>query len=349
MSEQRQPFFDAEFPEPRRPSTPDVWDRRRLPEPEPVPRRRDWRINAALFLITTVSVFLVDASFPGIESIHDLVRAPFGELVRATLSGWRFAVPLLTILLFHEFGHYIAARLHRVDASLPYFIPLPFLSPFGTMGAVIAMRGRIRSRNALLDIGASGPLAGLLIALPVLAYGLSLSTVGPQLSGHYMQEGQSLLYLALKRVVLGPIPAGYDVQLHPTAFAGWVGLFVTMLNLLPWGQLDGGHVAYAIFGKKQDHFARFVRAALVPLFLYNATVMVLPALLAHSDSLGQPIVNSVFWLTWFIVTGIIARASGGAAHPPTEPGALSPARRAVAVVTLVFFFLLFMPTPMVIN
>ena len=143
------------------------------------------------------------------------------------------------------------ARYHRVAASLPYFIPLP--AGWGTLGAVIAMRDRIRSRNALFDIGASGPLAGLVIALPALAWGLVHSPVKPMLLSGYQQEGQSLLYLAMKRVLLGPIPEGYDVQLHPTAAAGWFGLLVTMVNLLPWGQLDGGHIAFSLFGERQHH------------------------------------------------------------------------------------------------
>jgi membrane-associated protease RseP (regulator of RpoE activity) len=330
---------DFGFPPPRLPRG-DVWARRDLQEREPEPDAPNLRRHALLFIATVVSVFIAGARYTWSESLER------GDVVRATLSGWTFAVPFLAILVVHEFGHYIAARIHRVDASLPYFLPLPFLSPFGTMGAVIAMRGRIRSRDALLDIGASGPLAGLVVALPVLAIGLSLSTVGPPGAGHYEQEGQSLLYWALKRVVVGVIPEGQDVQLHPTALAGWAGLLITMLNMLPWGQLDGGHVAYALLGPKQHSIARLFRAALVPLFLYNAARFIVPVALGRS-SLGWwfAVTNSWFWLMWYAVLGIIARASGGAAHPPTEPGVLSPKRRVVAVVTLVLFVLLFMPTP----
>ncbi|HEX4474035.1 MAG TPA: site-2 protease family protein [Polyangiaceae bacterium] len=336
MSEQPRPYYPLEFPPPEaRPRG--VWVRQE--EPEPAPVRRNWRVNAVLFVATVLSVIMTGAGWPPVSSFRDFSRA--------TAAGWSFAVPLLAILLFHEFGHYIAARLHRVDASLPYFLPLPILSPFGTMGAVIAMRGRIRSRNALLDIGASGPLAGLLVAIPVLMIGLSLSTVGPIGSEHYVQEGQSLLYLALKRVVLGPIPAGYDVHLHPTAFAGWAGLLVTMLNLLPWGQLDGGHVAYALFGFRQDRMARVFRGALIPLFFYNLISFMWPVARGVSALGWVPaFFNSLFWLMWFIVLGIIGRASGGSEHPPTEPGVLSPGRRVVAAVTLIFFVLLFMPTPL---
>lgn len=265
---------------------------------------------------------------------------------RVYLNGWKFAVPLLTILIVHEFGHYIAARIHKVDASLPYFLPLPGVG-LGTLGAVIAMRGRIRSRNALLDIGASGPLAGLVLAVPVLVIGLTLSTVSPQTAGGYMQEGQSLLYLALKRLVVGPIPDGHDVHLHPTAFAGWVGLLVTMINLLPWGQLDGGHVAYALFGSRQNRFARVFRLSLLPLFAYNVAIFVGPVLLHRSKmEVSLAISNSMSWFVWFLVLGLLGRLSGGSDHPPVEAGALSPGRKIVAWITLALFVLLFMPTPL---
>lgn len=337
MSEERTPYLGLEFPPPKKALERTVWERQEEPEPDPEPR--SVRTNVLLFLATVASVFMTGAQYPQISNWFD-----FKQML---LHGYTFAVPLMAILLVHEFGHYIAARLHRVDASLPYFLPLPFLSPFGTMGAVIAMRGRIRSRNALLDIGASGPLAGLVVAIPVLVVGLACSTVGPNGNGHYEQEGQSLLYMALKRLVFGRIPDGWDVQLHPTAFAGWAGLLVTMINLLPWGQLDGGHVAYALFGRRHDDIARVFRAALIPLFLYNAARFILPVVLGRSTMWWWfAVSNSLFWLMWYVVLGFIARASGGAAHPRTEPGELSPLRRVVAIVTLVLFVLLFMPTPL---
>lgn len=328
------------FPDPPFRGDRDVWSHRQVPEPEP--RQRDWRINATLFVLTVLSVFAAGGH------VFQLEASGAREFARAFGSGWTFAVPLLAILVVHEFGHYIAARIHRVDASLPYFLPLPVISLFGTMGAIIAMRGRIRSRNALLDIGASGPLAGMVVAVPVLVIGLSLSHVVPNPEGHYDQEGQSLLYLALKRIVLGPIPDGYDVFLHPTAFAGWAGLLLTMLNLLPWGQLDGGHVAYALFGARQDRFARLFRAALLPLFIFNLASLLWPVFRGEStQTYFQATMNSVFWLLWYAVLGVVGRFSGGAAHPPTEPGELSPVRRIVAALTLVLFVLLFMPMPYV--
>jgi membrane-associated protease RseP (regulator of RpoE activity) len=294
-----------------------------------------------LFVATVASVFLAGAGYAG-TLVED---AGWLALLRSIPTGYAYAVPLLAILLTHEFGHYFAARYHKVDASLPYFIPLPYLSPFGTMGAVIAMRGRIKSRNALLDIGASGPLAGLVVALPVLAYGLLQSKVLP-IEGHGIQEGQSILYLLMKRVLLGPIPPGHDVFLSPVAFAGWCGLFVTALNLLPVGQLDGGHVAYALFDLRQNRYARALHLGLLGIFAYNLAVFVAPVV--HQRAWGElsaALSNSLFWLFWFGLL-ILMRRMGGRDHPPTEPGELSPARRVVAVLTLILFVLLFMPTPM---
>lgn len=300
-----------------------------------------WKVNLALFLATLVSVFYAGARYEGLPRGAGLLA-----MVKALPSGWKFAVPLMAILLTHEFGHYIAARIHRVDASLPFFIPLPELSLFGTMGAVISMRGQIRSRNALLDIGASGPIAGLVIAIPTLIIGLAHCQVLP-MSEHGAQEGQSLLYLLLKRIILGPIPEGYDVILNATALAGWAGLFITALNLIPVAQLDGGHVAYALFGKRQDRYSRILHASLLGMFGLNLLLFVLPVVTRpgwEGDEIAQAIGNSVSWLMWYALLEVIMRVSGRE-HPPTEPGELSPIRKGVAVVTLVLFVLLFMPTP----
>jgi membrane-associated protease RseP (regulator of RpoE activity) len=297
-------------------------------EPEPQSQRAvRWRLPLGLFVATVVSVFLAGAHYgwSGDVAPSEL------EVLRNLHRGWSFAVPLLAILVTHEFGHYIAAVIHRVPASLPYFIPLP-PSPFGTMGALIAMRSRIRSRNALLDIGAAGPLAGIVVALPVLAIGLHHSNVEKLPPGFGSLEGQCLLYSLLKHLVVGPIPDGYDVMLGPTAFAGWTGLLVTMLNLIPIGQLDGGHVAYALFDRAQNRIALLVHGALLAAFTYNFV------------SYGDPMPGLV-WLVWFVLLWGMRRMSGEN-HPPTEPGELSKGRRAVAIGCLVLFVALFMPTPM---
>ncbi len=300
-----------------------------------------WKANALLFAATVVSTFLAGA----MHDAPDLLKSPVPVVLRAIPGGWPFAVPLLAILLTHEFGHYIAARVHRVEASLPYFIPLPVISYFGTMGAIIAMRGRIRSRDALLDIGASGPLAGLCVAIPVLIVGLMHSPV--QVSdGLGLQEGQCLLYLGLKRIVLGPIPAGYDVFLTPMAFAGWVGLFITMLNLVAVAQLDGGHIAYALFGPRQNRYARVLHNLLLVIFAFNVVRSVGPVALRREwAEIPQAFGNASFWLAWYVLIFVIMRF-GGRDHPPTEPGDLHPVRKGLAVLSLVLFALLFMPTPL---
>ena len=302
-------------------------------EPEPIseaPPNSAYREKRALplvlFVATVLSVF-VAGSMQTYPAGWDV--SVWGVL-RNLPSGWSFAVPLMAILLSHEFGHYFAARYHRVPASLPFFIPLPVLSPFGTMGAVISMPERIRSRNALLDIGAAGPLAGLVVAIVVLCLGLAESEIIKPSGG--MLEGQSLLYWGVKRLVLGPLPAGHDVMLSPMAFAGWAGLLVTVLNLIPIGQLDGGHICYALFGPTQDRVARVVHYALPLVFLYNYI------------RFGR-IEPGIVWLVWFVLLAGMTRATGGN-HPPTEPGELSKGRRSVAVACMLIFVLLFMPTPM---
>ena len=336
--------------------------------------RFDWRKNVVLFGLTVWSVFVTGRVYAASGSGDPL---PW-------YAGWTFAVPLLLILLAHEFGHYVAARIHRVPASLPYFLPLPvqFGSPFGTLGAVILMPGRIRSARALLDIGAAGPLAGMLVAIPTMVIGLKLSHVAPSAAGNFMQEGQSLLYMAIKRLTLGPIPATHDVFLHPTAFAAWAGFFVTSLNLLPFMQLDGGHVAYALFGQRHDAWSKrawWVPAAMV---VYNGWVHAWPtaravwphtvaryqAVFATSAELGtmgrikhalgearsvfaeaqwSPTVSSLsLWLMLLVLLLVFRRISSGV-HPPVDEPQMDPIRRAVALGTLILAVLLFMPSPLV--
>jgi membrane-associated protease RseP (regulator of RpoE activity) len=218
-----------------------------------------------------------------------------------------------------------------VPATLPFFIPMP-VPPFGTMGAVISMPERIKSRNALLDIGAAGPLAGMIVAVPVLIVGLMQSEVRELTGGGFM-EGQCLLYFGLKRLVLGPIPDGYDVFLSPTAFAGWTGLFITMLNMLPILQLDGGHISYALLERRFATLSRLLHGMLLVAFAYNY--------LAFGS-----IEPGLVWIVWFALLLVLRRAGGGLEHPPTDPGTLSIGRRAIAVGCLVLFALLYMPTPL---
>jgi membrane-associated protease RseP (regulator of RpoE activity) len=215
--------------------------------------------NGVLFLATIGTTVLSGAGFAGYsgDGIPGLV-----------LAGLSYSTAILAILLAHEMGHYLQARAWRVDSTLPYFIPMP--TSFGTLGALIRLRSPIPSRNAVLDIGAGGPIAGALVAVPLYAWGLAHSEVravgemavantgslwsigqallqGETLSwgGDAMVFGDSLLTSGLQRLVVGPLAPGYDVFVHPVALAAWLGLFVTTLNLIPIGQLDGGHVTYA--------------------------------------------------------------------------------------------------------
>ncbi len=308
-----------------------------------------WRLPLVLFLATLASTFYVGAGQALRRTPWDIFEQRRAEGVETALRaflwalarGWTFALPLLVILLCHEFGHYLMARRHRVRSSLPLFIPAPNL--FGTMGAVISMKGRIKTRDALVDIGAAGPLAGLAVAVPVTAVGLWLSRVEPVAGREgFVVEGDSLLYLALKRLVVGPIPEGHEVWLHPVAFAGWAGLFVTMMNLLPIGQLDGGHVAYALFGIRQDRWSRGIAYGLLA---FSALVGVWirwrhPAATLESGGFAP----AVIWALWALVARIVLRLSGDQ-HPPTSDEPLSPRRRHVGAFTLACFALLFMPLP----
>ena len=179
---------------------------------------------------------------------------PFADPV-ALLEGIPFSAALLAILLAHEFSHYLISHRHGVRASLPLFIPGPTLA--GTFGAIIRIESPIPDRRSLLEIGISGPLAGFLVALPIAVVGLKLSHVAAHSAVALAQAGSdagiglgnSLLFTLLERLVLGPLPQDASLVLHPVAFAAWIGFFVTAINLLPVGQLDGGHVTYAMFGR----------------------------------------------------------------------------------------------------
>jgi len=165
------------------------------------------------------------------------------------IGGLTYAISIICILFAHEMGHYLASRRYRVPSSLPYFIPFP-LPPFGTLGAIIKTKGIIPNRKALFDIGAGGPLFGLSLAVPAVIVGLLLSDVidVAELPADSITLGNSPLFSLLQWLALGTLPPNSDVVLHPIAYAGWVGLFITSLNLLPAGQLDGGHIIYSLFG-----------------------------------------------------------------------------------------------------
>jgi membrane-associated protease RseP (regulator of RpoE activity) len=303
-------------------------------------------LNIALFLATMLTTTIQGALMRhGEAGIFPLV------------DGLSFSIPLMSILFCHEMGHYIAARIHRVPASLPYFVPLPpGIGMFGTMGAVI-LQSRTSDRRKLIDIGAAGPLAGLVVAIPVLVYGLALSPVGPIEGG--FQEGNSLLYAVLKRLVCGAwLPNhGIDVNLHPIAFAGWAGLLVTMLNLLPISQLDGGHVAIAFFGNRYGRASQFLRRMLLPLAVlvtaavYSTTSQDLArlGLAGNLSPWSIAIPAGSVWLVWYVMLGLLRRLAGGIDHPPVDDRPLPQSRALLFWTVVVSFILIFMPTPFRTN
>ncbi len=307
-------------------------------------------INLIMFLLTLFSVIYAGALYtyngPVTNSLLQSLLAPLGNL----WSGIPFAVSLLAILLAHEFGHYLAGRYHHTNVTLPYFIPFP-VSPFGTMGAFIQLKEPPRNKRILLDIGIAGPLAGLIVAIPVLLYGLSLSRIDALnlLPGQGLQmEGNSILYLVSKFIVFGkwlPVPhtfgnlppliywiryfftgqpfpwGGLDVQLNPIAWAGWAGLLVTALNLIPAGQLDGGHVLYVLFGRRARLLLPFI--------------------------LGTLVLLGFVWPGWWLWAFLIFLLGRLYAEPLDQITPLDPRRKAIAILGLVVFVLVFTPVPLI--
>lgn len=265
-------------------------------------------------------------------------------------SGVVFAATLMTILVCHEMGHYWMARRHQLDVSLPYFIPLPPMISLGTLGAVIKMRAPIRRRDALIDVGAAGPIAGMVVAIPALIIGLSLSEVGP-LPPDSVLEGNSILYGLIKLAMFGRwLPSeGIDVQLHPMAFAAWVGMLVTMINLIPIGQLDGGHVMRAWLGDKHERISGVLHRALIAVALAIGAGLYSLALGSDRDELDAVAyaLGAVSpWLVWSVALVVMRRMGGGQYHPPVFGPPLSPGRRWLAVAMVVVFLVVFVPVPM---
>jgi len=301
-------------------------------------RTRERVLSAGLIGLTFLSTLYVGAGWAGkkVSGVEDL------------RYGLPFGLSLMAILLAHEFGHFFAARRHGVSVSLPYFLPAPIFL-FGTLGAVIRIRDPIRSRNALLDIGASGPIAGLLVAVPVLIVGLVHSPIRllqPLEEGQVMLvEGKSILYALFIYLIKGPIPPSSDVMLHPIALAGWVGLLVTMINLLPVGQLDGGHIAYSLLGPRQNAISRWVRHSLPILALGVGSYYSFSAWQKTKnldESLGQ-MMTGLHWLVWWVVLLLMPKEKGEE-HPPAAAEPLSPWRTRVGYACLALFLLLFMPS-----
>jgi membrane-associated protease RseP (regulator of RpoE activity) len=277
------------------------------------------------------------------------VTTTIAYALQSTLPlGIAFGATLMGILFCHELGHYIAGRYHGVDVSLPYFIPMPPVFTLGTLGAVIRMRKPIEDRRKLFDVGAAGPIAGLVVAIPLLVIGLYLSDLAPQKAGDNV-EGNSILYALLKYAVFGRwLPGdGLDVQLHPIAFAGWVGLLVTMINLMPIGQLDGGHIAKSALGDSHEKWSGRLHVALPIIGFGVGSVMFATATAAGKvwyDALSYAGNGLIPWLVWTILLGWMRR-SAGEYHPAVGDTPLDPKRKWAAALMLVIFVLIATPVP----
>jgi membrane-associated protease RseP (regulator of RpoE activity) len=269
-------------------------------------------IHVVLFLVTLFTTTLAGSFQAGVNPLGDL---------RLLIHGLPFSATLMGILLVHEMGHFLMSRFHGVEATPPYFIPGP---PFlvGTFGAFIRMRTPT-DRKALFDVGAAGPWAGFLVAVPAVFYGLSLSEVRAlETASGGLVLGDSLVFTWLTRLALGVSPADATILLHPIALAGWFGLFVTFLNLLPIGQLDGGHVIYALMGRRHRWVAR-------------AALLVI---------IGLAFLGWQGWVMWAVLVTML-----GLDHPPTvDDTPLDPRRRVAAWLTIALFVITFMPVPLLV-
>jgi membrane-associated protease RseP (regulator of RpoE activity) len=281
-------------------------------------------VNVLLFLTTVLTTVLAGTLLLGGVPPGELLARPSRLLV-----GVPFAASLLAILGVHELGHYTFGRRHGLPVTLPYFIPVPPVPPFllGTLGAVIRLRGAVRDRRGLFDMAVAGPLAGLVVAVPIYALGLRLSTVipvPPDFTG--VVFGDALLPKLIERMVVGALPPGHDILLHPVGVAAWFGFFVTALNLIPAGQLDGGHIVYALFGRRHALISRLAVAGLIVIGL---------------------VFGSVNWLVW----AVLIVALMGFRHMPTmdDVTGLDPGRRALGLFAMLLLILLLPPVPLSIR
>jgi membrane-associated protease RseP (regulator of RpoE activity) len=314
--------------------------------PAPTPSNPMW--NLVLAILTILSVILTGA----LISINSIPSDPVQAIAIIFTNGWPFALSLMGILAAHEFGHYLAGRYHGVHVTLPYFIPFPF-SQIGTLGAFINMKELPRNRKILLDIGVAGPLGGMIVAIPVLLYGLSISRLDPlpairTATSLVQLEGNSIAYLLAKLAIFGqllPAPASYagmspllywlgffftgypkplgglDVNISPVAWAGWIGLLVTAMNLIPAGQLDGGHMMYVLLGRKAaGRTFPFVLGALVLLGLV--------------------------WNGWWLWAALIFFLGRRYAEPLDQITPLDTPRKLLAILALILFLVTFSPVPL---
>jgi len=292
--------------------------------PRPKFRDRRW-LHLLLFVVTACTTTLIGtgyfASFASEFATRQVTLSQSDLLVR----GLWYSGTVLAILGSHEFGHYFACRYYDVDASLPYFLPLPF-PPSGTLGAVIRIREPIPSKRMLFDIGVAGPIAGFVLAVPALVFGLAMSHVAwmPPTNGGGMEFGEPLLFQLVSKLFFGTPPPGYALNTHPMAFGAWFGLLATSLNLFPIGQLDGGHISYAVLGRKSSYVTIGMLAVTVGLVFFSVSWLVTTVLL-----IGMLVVF-------------------GRHHPRTfdEHVPLDQRRKLIALFAVVMFVLCFTPAPL---
>jgi membrane-associated protease RseP (regulator of RpoE activity) len=271
-------------------------------------------LHIILFILTFLSTLTAGALQKGVNI--------FKEPSKIT-EGLPFSGTLMTILLFHEFSHYIASKKHHTKATLPYFIPAPSL--IGTFGAFIKMKSPIITRKALIDIGASGPIAGFIVSVVASFIGLNMSEIvhTKNIEGA-IKLGDSILFSFISKLVIGVPPEGHDILLHPVAFAGWIGLFVTSLNLIPIGQLDGGHIAFALLGNKHKYLSIFlvITLAFLGIFYWEG------------------------WALWAVLMLIL-----GIKHPPILywEFPINSKRRFIGFISLLIFIVTFIPEPFKIT
>jgi membrane-associated protease RseP (regulator of RpoE activity) len=283
-------------------------------------------VSLVLFLLTCGSTLIAGLGYSGSPTFDAFRSSPSASRF---LAGLPFAATLMAILLVHELGHYFTARRYKASVSLPYFIPLP-ISFLGTLGAIIRMRSPGRDRNSLFDIAAAGPLAGLAVAVPAMVVGLAWSAVVPAPPSGHVAFGDSLLTRLLVQLRFGAIPDGFMVFTHPMADAAWAGFLVTALNLFPAGQLDGGRISYALFGRRHRAIGKGTVAALV---LVGVASTLWNVLTEGGDATSS--------INWFIWAGLISFVVGFHHSPPLDDiTPLTSARRVVGMFCLLLIVLL---------
>ncbi len=282
------------------------------PKDDPLIERENWRLPVILFVITIATTIWAGVEQQGISIFDSLLNIQYGI---------GFSMTLLLILGIHEFGHYFFCKRYHIPATVPYFIPMPNI--LGTLGAFIRIKGMIPHRRALLDIGMAGPLAGFMLAFPATVIGYLLSEPIPVLKPQGISLGNSILTWCIQSAIFPNLPDQFSILLHPIGFAGYIGLLVTAINLIPLGQLDGGHIASALFGIKQWNIAIIGMTGLFFMGFYWSG-----------------------WWFWFVLLLLM-----GFRHPVIagDAASLGTIRTRFAWLTIVIFVLTFVPTPFIIQ